>query len=301
MSELIFPQEGIYNDVPIDVYHQDRSIISSTGLKKAKISSRDFAWYLAHGSEKSVTFDMGNVFEVMLLDKINGTNEAEKCTTIFDPSQRPEQDKGITSKKNQDWKNSIFNSDKYVLPLEGAESLETVNHMIEAVMAEPVIVKLLNQVQYQQSFVWRDKETGVLCKSRPDFSLGNKRVLVDLKSTKNGSPKDFAKECVNYDYFLQAIMQMEGVLQSGFMEEVDEYFWIAVQKTEPYNACLYRFQKQDWAMIRAEYRYYLERCARTIADLVENGNNIYKIHGYSENADNKFGIVDIELPLYYSR
>lgn len=301
MSNITFPEVGVHYNVPIDEYHKDRHIISSTGLKKAKVSSRDFAWYLANGSEKSVTFDMGNVFEIMLLDKVNGTKEHENVTIIYDPENRPDKAHSITAKVNQEWKNEIFKSDKYVLPKTGAESLETVNHMIAAVMAEPVIVKLLSNVQYQTSFVWRDEQTGLLCKSRPDLSIGNKKVLVDIKTTKDASPRGFAKECVNYDYFLQAIMQMEGVVKSGYMDEVDEYFWIAVQKTEPFNAVMYRFQQQDWAMVRSEYHFYLERCGRTIKDLMDNGGDIYKIHGYSENADNRFGIVDIEIPLYYTR
>lgn len=300
-DKSLFPEVGIYTDIDINTYHADRHIVSSTGLKKAKQSSRHFAWYLAHGTEEKSCFDFGNFFEVYLLDKVNGTNEISKVAAIFDPTKRPEPDKTFASTKNKEWKVAweIENAGKYVVNSEGNESLQTCKYMVDAVMAEPTIVRLLENLKYQVSMVWRDEKTGVLCKTRPDLALSDKRIIVDIKTTKSAGKDGFTRECVNYDYFLSAAMQMRGAVESGFMDEVSAYFFLAVEKSEPYNACLYEFPKEDWGIVNSEYDFYLQRAASAIVELQESGGDIYKVSGYSENAMNKHGIVELGLPPYY--
>lgn len=291
-------EKGIHNDVPIDSYHDDRTIVSSTGLKEAKKSSRHFAYYLTYGSGRKSAFDFGNAFELSLIDEINGSLEfGEKCV-ILNEEMRPEKDKGITSKKNQEWKKEILSSGKYVVPQLGLESYETIISMVDSVLAEPIIVKLLTGVDYQKSFVWQD-ECGVMCKTRPDLSIVNKKVIVDIKTTKDASPQGFAREVANYDYPLQAYMQIEGALKSGYLDKIDHYYWLAVEKNAPFNAVLYRFQDQDIQMVSDSYEYYLKRCAKVISDYRECGGKFELIKGYSENADNQYGVIDLEIPLYY--
>ncbi len=295
-----FPEDGIYYDVDIDTYHEDRSIISGTGLKQVKKSSRHFAWYLAFGSEAKPAFDMGNAFELALLSKVNGVDIFSEKVAIFDPSLRPSPTQTFAANVNKDWKElwEKTNEGKYVITTDTKAEIDT---MVKACMAEPTIVKLLEITQYQASFVWTDPNTGVKCKTRPDLAIGNKKVIVDIKSTKAADPSGFQKECVKFDYFLSAIMQMEGAIQTGFMDEVDSYFFLAVEKSEPYNACLYEFAKEDWQIVKLEYEYYMRRAAQAIQSFKDSEGDVYKVHGYSENADNKFGIVNLSLPAWYGR
>lgn len=284
---------GIHKDIPIDVYHANPLIVSSTGLKEAKKSSRHFAYYITEEREDKPCFDFGNAFENFLLDCVNGDMTFDKVATIYDPENRPEKEKGITSKVNQDWKKEVYDSGKYIVKKEGAESFDTIQQMADSCMSDPLIEKLLSKVEYQQSLVWKD-DTGIMCKTRPDFSLAKKNVIVNLKTTLDASPEGFARQCANLDYPLQAYMEIEGALQTGFIRNIDVYFWLAVEKKPPYNAVLYEFQKQDIERMADAYGFYIKRCAKVINDMKAGK----RIKGYSEQGD-QHGIVQLEIPLYY--
>ena len=292
---------GIHVNIGIEEYHADKTIVSSSGLKQAKLSSRHFARYVQVESEKKLTLDFGNAFEIALMDAVNKTKEFERTCLVFDDTKRPEKDKGITSKINQARKKEIISNDKYVIPKNGdKESKEALDQMVQSIMSEPVISQRLTKVDYQKSFVWIDKETGVKCKTRPDIAINRQKILVDIKTTKDASPNGFARECANYDYPLQAVMQIEGVINTGYFDKVDEYFWLAIEKTPPYNAVLYVLRDEDRAFLIDNYTYYLKRCAKVL-EALKKDKDYYKIQGYSENADNKYGVIDLDLPLYYNR
>lgn len=291
---------GIHENIPIEEYHKDPRIVSASGLKMAKKSSRHFGYYVTNKEAPKAALDFGNAFETALLDKINGTKEFAETVIILDPENRPDKTKGITARINQDWKNEVLNCGKYVIKAQGeTESLTALDQMVASVMSEPLITELLTVVDYQKSFIWKDEATGLKCKTRPDIGIKNKRVILDIKTTKDASPRGFARECANFDYPLQAIMQIEGAKATGYLEEVDEYFWLAIEKTPPYNAVLFRMQAEDRDWLRDQYEFYLKRCAEVLKDLKTHDNIYLFCNGYNENADNKYGVLDLELPLFY--
>lgn len=291
---------GIYDNMRIEDYHADRSVMSSTALKMAKKSSRHLGHYIVHGTERKSAFSFGNAFELGLMDAIRNTKDFGQNVTVFDPENRPEKEKGITSKKNQEWKKGLFESGGYVINRHGeTESKEAMDQMIASVLAEPMLATLTEEAEYQKSFVWKDGETGIMCKTRPDLILKDRKVIIDVKTTKDASPSGFARESANYDYPSQAIMQMDGVIKSGYLDTVEEYLWLVVEKSAPYNAVLYRLQDEDKTWLIDSYEYYLNRCASVLKDLKDHQGIYAFCDSYSENADNKYGVLDLELPLYY--
>jgi len=163
--------------------------------------------------------------------------------------------------------------------------------MLESCYADAVIQKLIKNIEYQYSIYWTDKETGLNLKTRPDICKSKKNIIVDVKTTLKGSPDKFSKDLSNYDYPLQACMQIDGVLQSGFMPQVDNYFWLVIEKEPPYSATLYEFDKEDIRWCMDEYNYVKGLAARAIS---EN-----KFPSYSQKADNKYGILTANIPLWY--
>ena len=293
---------GIYDSIDIHDYHADGRVVSSSGLKEAKKSSRHFAYFLLNPKPTTLTLDFGNAFEIALVDAVAGTKQFDKDVSVIDYNNRPDPTKTMAANVNKEWKEEIMQSGKYIIPATGEkESLEACKRMVDSAMAEPLIRELLSIVDYQKSFIWRDPDCGVMCKTRPDIGIRNKKIILDIKTTRDASPEQFPKQSANYDYPLQAIMQIEGALQSGYLEKVDEYFWLACEKEPPYNAVLYRLQDEDRGMLYDNYKFYLERCAKVLKALEENPNMYEAVNGYSENADNRFGVLDLEIPLFYKR
>jgi hypothetical protein len=304
-------KDGIYDDIDIKDYHENREIVSSTGLKQAKKSTRNFVWYVIHGTERKLTFDFGNAFEVALMDAVNGTKDFEETTAVLPTKTWTEEALAVNpalvspkaSKTYKELEQAFLeeNQDKYLIPDVGSESKEWIDHMVYSCKSNPTIFKLLQGTTYQKSLVWTDPETGVKCKTRPDICMVKKNVVLDIKTTIDASPRGFAKQVANMDYPLQAVMQCQGCLHTGLMPEINKYFWLAVEKSAPFNVALYELTQDDLEYFTDEYSYILKRCAKGLKQIVEykQESDIYKFASYGENSDNKHGIIPIEIPLWY--
>ena len=278
--------QSIVNDLSIKAYHEDKNYLSASSIKEAMKSMKHFNWYRNQPKEDQFKahFDLGNAFELLLLDHFQGTNEFESEVIVFDETQRPEQDKGITSKINQEWKQSILNGDKYVI---FPKDLEVLNAMKDSCLNDPTIVKLLSNTDKQVSLFWEDAQSGLKLKSRPDVNKSKANVLVDIKTCDSASPEDFARSVAKFNYPIQAAIQMRGCVATGLMPQVDKYYWLAVEKKAPFCAQIYEFDPNDWGAADMAVGMVLNKIA-------QGGN-----HGYSERADNSLGIITLQLPKYY--
>jgi len=287
---------GIHSNIDIKDYHADKNYFSASGLKLAKKSLKLFDLFLkgeVDSTGKSSTgkaphFDFGNAFELALLDQDAFENEV----ILYDTEKRPELDRTMGSNLNREWKEGIFNTDKYIVNKSGdRESFQTIVKMLTSCHQDAVIKKLIQGIEYQYSIFWKDEKTGLNLKTRPDICKTKKNIIVDVKTTLDGSPEKFSKDMANYDYPFQAVMQIDGVQKSGFMSHVDAYYWLVVEKEPPYSATLYEFDPEDIAWVMDEYDYVLNCVARA---LKEN-----HFPSYSYRADNKYGILRANIPLWY--
>lgn len=297
----------------IEDYHADRTILSSTGLKKLKECSRNFVHYVLYGTESKPHFDFGNAFELALMDKVNNTDLFGKHCAILETDMwvnaaldvKPELVSPKASKTYKDLEAAFIeeNEGKYLIKDIGeAESKVAMNEMINSCVNDETIRKLLTNTEYQVSLFWDDPDTGLKLKSRPDICRSKKNIIVDIKTCKDASPQGFARDASNLDYWLQAVMQMEGVVNSGLMERVDKYFWLAVEKTPPYNACIYEYQADDITSITLYYRNLLKRAVTALSLIPEvhkRNGDLSIVPSYGEQSDKGYGIVDLEMPLYY--
>lgn len=280
---------GIYDNISIEDYHSNEWI-SSTGLKRAKKSLKDFYLYSKgyYSNERKSHFDFGNAFELALLDK----EAFSEKVTIFESSNRPEKDKTFASTKNKEWKESIFSTDNYVINYDGKESYRVIEEMLRSCYSDAVIRKLIENIEYQYSMFWED-ENGLKLKTRPDICKSKKNIIVDVKTTINGSPESFSKDLAKNDYPFQAVMQIDGVVKSGFMSHVDEYYWLVCEKEPPFSATLYKFEEEDIEYCMFEYEY----TKRNVAECIKTNN----WPSYSQRSDNKWGILSAQIPLWYRK
>lgn len=273
-------------NITIQDYHADKTHISSSGLKWATKSLKHFAAWLRgdFDREKKPAFEFGNAFELFLMDR----TEFDRAVFIYDESNRPEPDKGITSKANQEWKRAIYSqADRYIIPATGDDSAEIMPLMYEAAEQQPIIMKLLRGSEYQNSYYWQCAETGLKLKARPDLVRADKQTIIDIKTAHSAEPWVFASDAVKYNYPLQALMQIEGV-----EFEVEHYFWLVFEKKPPYDVVLFEFALNDRVALADGYL----RLKQRVADAMNAG----EFPGYAARALNEFGIVELDLPGYYS-
>lgn len=114
--------------------------------------------------------------------------------------------------------------------------------MAAAIAAHPRAAALLQGGQAEQSIFWTDGDTGIDCRCRPDY-LHPSGIIVDLKTTADAAPAEFARSVANYRYHVQDAFYSEGYYQAtgkwprGFV-------FIAVEKTAPYAVAVYSLDEE---------------------------------------------------------
>lgn len=299
MNELLIIEDGIHDNISIEDYHANTSHISATQIKKAKESLKHFDWYVRGklAQEKKSHFDFGNAFELALLDPKGYLNSVavlpdqqwvDEIKTINEESKNP---RNTNYYKDRVKKFHEENAGKYVISDAGEQSFDTIEEMLSSCLQDSTIQALVKNTEYQLSLFWTDPETGLKLKTRPDICKRKKNVIVNLKTTTDGSPKAFGKTMVDYDYPLQACIEMMGCTESGLMDRIDNYFWLVVEKVPPFNATIYEFADSDIKVCMDSTKYHLNKIAK--------GREQNSFPGYTQEADNEYGILTAELPKYY--
>ena len=296
MTEI---KNGVYTDISIQDYHSNTSHLSATGIKIAKKSLKEWHWTRMGliPREEKMAYSFGNAFELALIDPIGFSEQVAvlKDSEWIEATLKDNPD--ITSPRGTKVYKGLFttfvneNKGKYMINETGKESYETIKHMMESAFADAVIQKLILNTEYQTSVFWTDEESGLNLKTRPDLMKSKKNIVVNIKTAEDGSPAAFSRDLAKYEYPLQACIEMRGVIESGIMPSVDTYFWLVFEKNPPYNATLYDFAESDRNACNDQLQYLLNKISRSMKE--------EKYPGYSDQADNQFGILTANIPLWY--
>lgn len=293
-------KNGIYTDLSIQDYHANKTHISATQIKLAKRSLKEFHWWRDGKiiQEEKTHFSFGNAFELALLDKEEFAKSvaiAADAEWIAEAMNEKDYSVARNSKKYKELAADFYEINKgmYIIGDHGKESWEAIEHMLESCYQDKVIKALIQNTEYQISVFWTDEESGLQMKTRPDICKRRTDTysIVNVKTTEDGSQDGFSRDMVKYEYPLQATIEIQGCLQSDLMPRVDNYFWLVVEKVPPYNATIYRFRDEDQKEMYDRLSYEKNKIKRAI------DQNLFP--GYTQAADNEFGILDAIIPPYY--
>lgn len=146
----------------------------------------------------------------------------------------------------QTWLSCI--GDKTVIDL---TTYDNVMRIRDAVYAHPAAAELLQTGAAEQTWFWKDQETGVACKCRTDF-LTPDRFVVDVKTTEDASSEAFGRSSAKYRYHVQAAYYTDGLVDNGYVPE--GFIFIAVEKAPPYAVAVYYAQNHIIEAGRLIYR-----------------------------------------------
>lgn len=106
----------------------------------------------------------------------------------------------------------------------------------DSIAAHPKARQLL-MGDAEQSALWMDEPTGLLCRGRYDL-LGHKTgTIVDLKTTLSAAREPFSRSIYSYGYYIQAAHYLAGATALGL--PFDRFAFVAVEKSPPYAVALY--------------------------------------------------------------
>lgn len=142
---------------------------------------------------------------------------------------KPSQSKTTRHYKEKAADFAATNKDKQVVP---AEWYAEVKEIVASLYADKLSNELFNAPgDTELTLVWRDEESGLLCKARFDKCIPSRQVFVDLKTTADLSK--FTRAIANYGYHRQMAHYQEGWAALNGGDLLDPWI-VAVEKCRPF-------------------------------------------------------------------
>lgn len=232
---------GIYPGVSHDEYHAMTEYINNSYLSRlAKIPA-----LTRLPQEETAAMTFGRAFHCYLLE---GQAAFDLSFSVM-PKEI-----NLRTKDGKAYRDAVVSSKKVPLSY---DDFQTIEGMTQAVLRHPFAIQLLAEGDSEMSVFWRDKETGLPCKCRPDrIPSGQKGVVVDAKSTGDASEAGFTRSVFKFGYARQAAMNIDG-LNTVSSKEIDAFICIAVEKEPPYRCEVYVLDDEVLAFGRQEYHRLL--------------------------------------------
>ena len=85
----------------------------------------------------------------------------------------------------------------------------------------------------EQTLVHRDRETGVLLRSRLDWLPNAPLYIPDYKTARSAKPLDFQRDIANYSYHMQAAFYLDAI-EAVTGDTPRSFYFVVQEKTPPY-------------------------------------------------------------------
>ena len=206
----------LVEDMSNEDYHAHPAI-SSSAVKT--ISTKSILHWKNAVYKDNSAFDLGTAVHAMVL-------EPEKDLVLCGPENR---------------RGKLWTSAREEAQLEGKTVLTQEDYaiclaMVNSVMSNSAAVDLVSDLcaVKEVSIFGTDKETGLALKARPDIFIPERGILVDLKTTRDASPKrgGFERQFFSLGYHIQAAFYKYVLELAGY--PIEDFIFLAVEKEPPY-------------------------------------------------------------------
>lgn len=266
------PTVGIHHDIPMAAYAQWEAVNQSLLTKFARTPAHARE-YLLHPPEPSAAQEFGSAVHTAVLEP-----QRFKAQYV----RAPVGDKRTKAVRIA-WEDLEAERPDVII-LRGEEYAQC-EAMRDSAWGNSTVAEFLKaEGASEVCAVWKDAETGLVCKSRMDRlgQFAGWTVITDLKTTRDASAWAFAKDVATYQYHLQAAWYLDGL---DVLSPLDRRFIIiAIEKDPPYCCAVYELDQPSLSEGRLRCREYLN------AYLKASKSNEWP--GYGE------GVNDLTLPAY---
>ena len=145
------------------------------------------------------------------------------------------------------------NAGKIILTQDEYDSALNMRRVVES---DPLAMSYLESGTAQDTLIWRDKETGILCKGRTDWNTSDDR-LADLKTAKSVIPWQFCRDGAKLHYHVKMSWYADG-LEQILGKPPREVVLISVENVGCHDVVVYDMDDEqvlDYG--RSEYRTWL--------------------------------------------
>ena len=232
------PEPGVYHDVDFGDYLAIEAA-SSTALRWLRKSPAHMKAYRDDPPQFEAS-RIGKAVHALLLDPI------DEFSTRF--AKGPTNDRRLAKWKA--FERDLAKIDESERPIALTINEWSIAHaMAFNVRTHPAAGGILDDVEMAEvTLVWRDDETGLLCKARCDglnLALG---AIVDLKTTKDASDHGFRRSIATYSYHIQSAFYLRGARATLDHVGWQHYAILAVEKERPFAARAFRIHDDAIAL-----------------------------------------------------
>ncbi len=267
----------IIENMSNDEYHSKTDHVSNSMLSKVNKSPAHFQNWLRYGQGiKSDAMILGSALHTLVLEQDKFDKEFAVLPDFGDKRKKENKERA------KQW--YFDNAEKEIIK---GEQYENCRSMQCSILAHPLAGRLLDKPgKSEVSFFTIDPETGVKVKWRID-RLTECGWIIDVKTTKDANPIQFAKSVFNFRYHCQAAMYMdftklEDIFVKGFV-------FIAVESLPPFNVCVFVLDNEAEELGRSTYRQDLDLYAECLE------SNKWPGIGYDYEKE-KYSPVKLSLP-----
>jgi len=297
-SNFILSGNLVKGEMPDEQYHSLNDMISASHMKVLKRSPAHYREYLdaklREEDETTEALEFGSAYHCYVLEP-----------EVFAQNYFVLDDTEITKELIEKGYKAIKSTKDYKLWLEstlisagdrktiGIEDYNTIQAMRGVLMKNPYARMMLTKSEHEVAFTGTLETTAgsVPIKMKLDILNEEKRLIADLKTTRNADAPMFAKSAADTG------LQIQSAFYSDMMEIYSgaswSFFYIAQEKYPPYAYNIFEPSGQFVAQGRYEYELLISLWKYC------KDNDTWP--GYQAYCQNKFGIVELNLPAYMIR
>lgn len=240
--------DGIYSNIPSDLYHADKASLSSSGART--LVNLTPAEYIAQRDEPpnpKPQYDFGHAAHLMVL------GEGARLVCVDAADWRTNAAKEAREKAWEHGKAPLLKT-----------QIDVAQRMAGKVFEHRIAAKLLEIGAAELSGYWHDADTGMRLRFRPDWipETGSGRpIIVDYKTAASANPKRFAKSCADYGYHQQAAWYIDGLAETTSVEDA-AFILICQMKDPPFLVSVVQLEAEDIERGRRQNRAAIELYAK---------------------------------------
>lgn len=197
--------------------------VNYSTLKEIAKSPLHYRHRLLNPKEQTRAMELGTAGHVTVL-------EPERVIELYAVYE------GTKKRNSTEWKEFEAAADKEGKTALKRSEMNAALGMRAAVYASHLAAPYFDGCDREVTLVWRDAETGILCKGRVD-SLRRDNMIADLKTCTDATPRLFASIMARLNYHVQQAFYMDGL--SAITGKQAHHRLVAVEQAEPHDVVVY--------------------------------------------------------------
>lgn len=234
-------------------YYSDNEYVTNSMLGLLNKSPQHLLQYMQGAQEGGKALDIGKAFHTMVLEPSKIDNQV----VVFEGKTR----------RGRVWDEfKMENSDKTII---STSEWNMINSMSNILFENEQAITFINSSNHEVVEVWENK--GINCKGKADMvftDLDDKKIIIDLKTTRDSSLESFRRSAYNYGYDRQAAFYLDGF-------NADEFWFLVIEKESPYRVGIYQASEEFIEEGRQKNQNLLERYKEFFVARVKDVNKFY--------------------------